>query len=404
VGRPNKYEDCKTAAELADALQSRLARGFVDTAEIESVKTIAMLRGWSLSSKRPEIIKPPVPAPRTASEIVAAQSPCITDHMYLANNILGMESPDEHEVLYSLFPQRRPGIIAPDPIPNRLILWSRGLGKSTADGVDIVQAILHDQNVRVLYLTGDDDLAANRLTQVARVFDDPTEEFARTFPELCGLEQRTTHQLIVKGRANRISVDPTLLVSTPGQDTTGSRWDLIILDDLVTFKNSRTEAGLNKAHEIYRTLRAQRSADARIIITGTCYDPNDAYARIQKAVAVEGSKNWLVDVRSCWATRCRRCGHKDLFHWANGCSRNCTCTMFDSDGIRVPIIDRFVTRYGDAIGYTTEWLESERGEAGIGPINFSRQYENDARESAGKTLPEFTDDVLDKFFGRTRRD
>jgi hypothetical protein len=398
MGQVNRYEGCKTAKDLALALQRRLARGRVDIAEVQAVKLIAELRGWPLSgSSQPNNIQPPTTVV-IADPIIRAR--CITDHTFLANDILEMESPDEHEILYGLFPQRQPDIIEPDPIPNRLILWSRGLGKSTAVSVDITQAILHNQNVRILYLTGDDDLGKNRLTQVANVFDKPTEKFAQTFPSLCGLEQRTTHQLVVKGRTNRTNVDPTLLVSTLGQDTTGSRWDLIFLDDLVNLKNSETEAGRNKAFEIYRGIRSQRSADARIVITGTRYDAEDAYGRIEKAVADEGLSQWLIDVRSCWSYRCKNCGHKDLFHQkTGGCYHGCECVNFESNGVRLPIIDRFVTRHGIAVGYTMEMLEHEKSEAGIGARNFALQYENNSAESAGLNLFSVSKERLDEIFG-----
>lgn len=328
-----------------------------------------------------------------------ARSLCVAGHQYLAS-VLGMEVVPEHEALFNLFPHRQPGVIAADSILNRLILWPRGVGKSTCVATDIVQAILHNLNIRILYSTSDDDLAKARLQQIAGYFDNPTEKFRSTFPALCGLERRTVHQFTVKGRTNRTAVNPTCMISTPDSDTTGSRFDLIVLDDIVTFPNSRTESGRQKAFEQYRSVRSQRSADGQIIVCGTCYDPDDAYARIEKAA--KGSNQWLISRRSCWSYRCQNCGHKDLFHGKKGCYHGCRCSNFESDGVRVPIIDRFVTRHGDAIGYTTEWLENERSEAGIGARNFALQYENDARENAGLVLPRLTDEAFRSFFGKGR--
>ena len=395
MGRANQYEGCESAAELAAALQNRIARNKVTIAEIQAVKFLASLRGWSL---------PTDSAPESAVNSVSSVIPdsfirdrCVSDKMFLANEILGFESPAEHEVLFSDFPQRRPGIIEPDPIPNRLILWSRGLGKSTCVAVDIAQAVCHDKNVRILYQTSDDDLAKNRLQQIADFFDHPTEAFSKTFPELCGLEQRTVRQFIVRGRTNRSSIDPTFLISTPGMDTTGSRFDLIFLDDLVNLKNAATEAGREKAYEVYRAIRSQRSADARIVITGTCYHAEDAYARIQKAASAEGSTRWLIDRRSCWSYRCKNCGEKDLFH-SKAAGRS--CPNFESDGVRGVIIDRFVTRHGEAIGYTVDWLENERSEAGIGLKHFTLQYENNPAPEAGLNLPTWSHADLTKLFGQ----
>lgn len=329
-----------------------------------------------------------------------ARNLCVTSHMHLAG-VLDLEPPPEHEVLFSLFPQREPGIITATEPRFRLILWPRGSGKSTSAAViDVIQAISHDVNVRILYQTSDDDLARNRLQQVANYFDDPTEKFKALFPEMCGLEQRTVRQFIVRGRTTRSSVDPTFAISTPGMNTTGSHWDLILLDDLVTYENSRTKEGLEKSFEAYRKLIPQLSGSGQLIIIGTCYDPDDAYARIEKAAAKECSGRWLIDRRSCWAYGCQNCGHKDLCHSKGKCRhRDCTCTNFESDNIRGVLIDRHVTRHHEVLGWTVDELLALQNDESLGKRNFAFQYELDARETAGLTLPKVDDAALRKLFG-----
>jgi hypothetical protein len=324
---------------------------------------------------------------------------CITDHAYLANKVLGMESPVEHVALFDLFPHRQPNITSKDPYSDRLILWPRFSGKSTAVSVDVMQAILHNRDVSILYVTTDIDLAKRRLTQIADYFDHPTEAFRKTFLDFVGLERRTVFEFTVRGRKNRTSIDPTFTITTPLSESTGSHYDIIFIDDFVTFFNSRNEEQRNQTYERYRRLRMLRTQNTLVIITGTCYDVDDAYGRIQKAA----DSKWLIDKRSCWSYRCLKCGQKDLLHRKEGQPlMTGVCCDFVSDGIKRVLIDRFVTKAGNMLGYSVESLEHERSEAGVGLANFVLQFENDARPEATVTW-RFTDDVLDKFYGRVRR-
>jgi hypothetical protein len=322
--------------------------------------------------------------------------------MFLANDVLEMESPEEHIILFDQFPHSEPGVITADSIQDRLILWPRGTGKSTCSAVDAMQNVLHNPDSSTLCAT-DIDLAKNRLKQLADFFDNPTRKFAELFPELCGLEKRSALQFTVKGRQNRTNIDPTFSVTTPAADTTGAHADLILIDDLVTFGNSRSQVMRDKVHELYRKLRSLRKHDTQVVISGTHYDSDDTYARIRHAVAKEGPKTkWLVDVRSCWSYRCKHCGHKDAWHDATGACKHCDCgcSHFESDAVRSVLIDQFATRSGQSLGYTVEYLLHEQSEACLGLKDFALQYENNCDPTvAVKTeLPEFTDELLKRLF------
>jgi hypothetical protein len=322
---------------------------------------------------------------------------CISNHMFLANEILEMDFQPEHEILFSKFPQRKSGFALDDPYTDRLILWSRGSLKTSAVAVDAVQAILHDPNVRILYVTTDIDLAKRRLTQVADFFDKPTAKFRALFPELCGLERRVAQEFVVKGRSDRTSIDPTFRVSTPQEDNTGSHWDLIFIDDLVTQFNSQSQNMRDITFARYQMIRPLRTGNARMVLTGTTYDPDDTYGRIRKAVAAEGAESeWLVEVRGCWSYKCANCKHKDIFHDANHCllCETAPCPSFVNDGIKGVLIDRTQTRSRAFIGHTVESLEHERSDAGVGPRNFACQFENNPVPEVEFENIQFTEEFL----------
>lgn len=326
----------------------------------------------------------------------------ICDHMFLGNSVLGLDFQDEHRFLFGLLPQRMAGVILDDPFADRLILWPRFSMKTSAISVDIMQAILHDQNVRILYLIGDDSLGQQRRKQIAGFFEEPTPEFQSLFPQLCALKHSVSQYFTVHGRTDRSLVDPTFTVSTPKSNKVGGHYNLIYIDDLVDRNNSTSPEMRDKMFQLYKDTRFLLAAGGRIIVTGTTYHEDDAYGRIRKAA----DARWLVDVRACWSYRCVKCGHKDLWHGASGCkhasNQLCPCSGFVSDGVKGVLIDRAITRSGGQIGYTVPDLERERSEAGSGQGTFACQMENDPRVEAAKNWPKFTDEVLEKFYGRIR--
>ena len=138
--------------------------------------------------------------PRVASQTIRGMSAaeraewtsqrlrCKTDQLFLSN-VLGMDLQENpHRALFAQFLQKRPGTPISDLDPvykKRMILWSRNTCKTTSSRVEMCQIILNYPNVRICFLTGNDDLAKRQLGGLKQIFERPTPEFLRLFPEYC---------------------------------------------------------------------------------------------------------------------------------------------------------------------------------------------------------------------------
>jgi hypothetical protein len=196
--------------------------------------------------------------------------------------ILGMDFQDNpHSQLFAHFIQKRPGENKAFSdleltTKKRMILWPRGLFKTSAVRVDIVQTILNYPNIRIVFLTGSDGLAKKQLQVIKMFFEQPTKRFKFLFPEFClksvrnekikdELDPRawtdvparlgTAKEFTVPCRTNRTLADPTFRIATAKMVKAGLHADLIYCDDLVNETNYRKPTALAKCYQDYLQLR-----------------------------------------------------------------------------------------------------------------------------------------------------
>jgi len=165
-----------------------------------------------------------------------------------------------------------------------MILWPRGLFKTSSVVVDMVQTILNYPNVRICFLTGGDQLAKRQLARVKRVFEKPTKRFRMLFPDFClkSVENKKTHkwedvsaklgnahEFTVPCRTNDILAEPTFAISTAKSVKAGSHYDIIYIDDLVNEQNYRSVKALEKCYQDYLDICPLLEPTGYIIMTGT---------------------------------------------------------------------------------------------------------------------------------------
>src|ERR1700676_1543806 len=210
--------------------------------------------------------------------------------------ILGMDfQHDPHTLLFKQFLQMRPGedFVLSDldtVTKKRMILWPRGLFKTSSIIVEIVQTVLNYPNVRICFMTGGDQLAKRQLARVKRVFEKPTQRFKTLFPEFCLRSIRnkkikdetdprawsdelckmgTAHEFTVPARTNETAAEPTFAISTAKSVKAGSHFDLIIIDDLVNDQNYRSVKALEKCFQDYLDICPLLDPSGFIVMTGT---------------------------------------------------------------------------------------------------------------------------------------
>lgn len=172
----------------------------------------------------------------------------------------------------------------------RTLLWPRGGMKSTIDVVDSVQWILNFPAIRILYLTGDDDLAVGFVDETKGHFivklDDPSL-MNLYFPEFCVEESKLGSQfeftcpLWAAKQTQR--KEPTVQAAGITSSLSGRHYEVIKADDAVTNRNAENEDQCKKiAHKISvsarpgKMLRPFGYFDA----VGTRYHEDDYYGTV----------------------------------------------------------------------------------------------------------------------------
>jgi len=338
--------------------------------------------------------------------------------------ILGMDFQDNpHSKLFSCFLPKRPGenFVLSDLdqlTKKRMILWPRGLFKTSAVRVDIIQTILNYPDVRICFLTGSDKLAKAQLRAIKQFFEKPTKRFKWLFPEFCMKSVRNkkiqdetdprawsdelcklgnAHEFTVPCRVNTFFAEHTFAISTSRSVKAGSHFDLIYIDDLVNEQNYRKVDALENCYQNYIDICPLLEPTGFIVMTGTRYSYGDTYERIQEDAKKEmkemGQTIWQFYIRDCWSHGCQNCTHTDVYHdyeknilqppcGVSGCS----CPGFKDRGNKDVLFPQVRTVTGRSIGHTLKFLEGEL--IRVGAEFFANQYENKPIATGAQTFEE----------------
>src|SRR5665213_1203496 len=334
----------------------------------------------------------------------------MSDHMAMGALLEVDFQEDPHRLLFNQFLQKKPdsGLVLSDLdtlTKKFMILWPRGLFKTSAVIVDIIQNIVNYPNVRICFMTGSDLLAMKQLARVKKVFERPSKRFLQLFPDFCGIDYDKNgkmkyvklgnkHAFTVPSRNNDSFAEETFQISTAKSVKSGAHFDLIYIDDLVNDQNYKSITALDKCFQEYLDICPMLEPTGFIIMTGTRYSFGDTYERIQEKSKLEekavGRTVWKFSIRDCWSLGCK-CGHSDVYHnkdinIAEPPCVICDCKGFQPTGVKGVLFPEARTKDGRAIGHSLEYLEGKRVE--LGPEFFANQYENSPMASGTQTFTE----------------
>src|SRR5258708_44814 len=154
-----------------------------------------------------------------------------------------------------MFVQKDPSKSIPqqDRIKERLLLYPRGSYKSTLNICDCVQWIICFPDIRILVLTGADDLATAFVDELKDYFvlDGEPTIFQELFPELCIEAKQKGNQgefwaPVGPTARMRKTKEPTVFASSIMANNSGWHVDVMKPDDVVTDRNSETISELTK--------------------------------------------------------------------------------------------------------------------------------------------------------------
>lgn len=350
--------------------------------------------------------------PRLAAARIRAMSPteradwdrdrlrARTDMIFLAS-VLGLDLTDDpHRVLFhNLLTLRGPDFPFADldSIRRKLVLWPRGIGKTSAIRVLMVGLLITYNNLRICFLTGGSELAKNQLLAVKTFFESPTKQFEELFPEFClksvfnrkthawedrHLPMGTSQRFSTPARNTHIYAEPNFMISTPKSVKSGAHFDILIIDDLVNDQNYQNASALEKSYQQYLDTVPLLEHSGFILMTGTVYSYRDCYARIQEQEIAHSLGVWAFSIHDCWSQgTCKTCGMSAIFHeWSTNAVQpagitacGCNCPGFVGDGVRGCLFPLTKKKDGTPFGHTLDSLNRIRAE--LGPHKFANQYE-----------------------------
>jgi len=198
-------------------------------------------------------------------------------------------SREEYQIVCDFFVQKNntKPVAEQDEFQNRLLLWPRGGFKSTIDVCDAVQWILNFPDIRILFLTGVDDLAVGFVRELKGHFavkEGDVSLMNLFFPEFCMTEKELdagnqfefTCPLWAAKNVHR--KEPTVMASSIGSTKSGLHFELIKADDSVCDRNSESpEQCQSISKKIFLAKKLLRTGGYYFELIGTRYADEDHY-------------------------------------------------------------------------------------------------------------------------------
>ncbi len=167
----------------------------------------------------------------------------------------------------------------------KMLLLPRGSFKTTVATIAYsIQRIITNPNIRILIASETINQAQKFLSEIKGQFQ--SENFKLYYGDMLPETGWTGGEITVNTRT-AIKKEPTIM--TAGTDTTrvGMHFDLIIVDDCHSQKNTSNSEQISQTKDWYRLLLSMLEPTAQILVVGTRYDYNDLYATIQNELLDE---------------------------------------------------------------------------------------------------------------------
>lgn len=174
----------------------------------------------------------------------------------------------------------------------RLLLWSHvEAGKTNQISIGrVLYEIGRNPNIRVCIVSKTSNLAMKIVRAVGQYIE-RSEDLRDVFPHLRPNDDPslpwTSHQLTIDRAI--LAKDPTVQATGVFGNVQGSRIDLLVMDDVLDHVNTRTPAPRISIWEWVRaTLFSRLTADARVIVVGNAFHPDDLMHRLEREPRFSG--------------------------------------------------------------------------------------------------------------------
>lgn len=176
----------------------------------------------------------------------------------------------------------------PDPESERGIytykmqLWPRGSFKSAVFNVALVcWEIARNPEIRICVCSETGKQAKKFVKQAMQIID--SQWFRDRFGVHKGKVWKESSGEFVSAQRKALHVkESTLLAAGAGEVWTGSHWDLVVMDDVVSQENTKTTESIEGLWHWFGELMAQLDPGCRLLMIGTLHHYADLYCRIMK--------------------------------------------------------------------------------------------------------------------------
>lgn len=157
----------------------------------------------------------------------------------------------------------------------RVVLWAHcESGKTSNISIcRVLWEIGRDPSIRCAILSNTHGQAVKIVRSIGQYISN-SQELRRVFPDMEPGAQWTSSAITV--RRPVVSKDPSIQACGVHGNILGSRLDLVVIDDVLDFENARTaDARKGLRDWLLATVWGRLTADARLIVVGTAYHPDD---------------------------------------------------------------------------------------------------------------------------------
>jgi len=173
---------------------------------------------------------------------------------------------------------------APDQIhyKSKMVLWPRGSFKSAVFDIGLCAwLIANNPNVRILVCSETGKQAREFVDKCMEIIDDVW--FRERFGTHRGRKWKPGSGSFVSAlRTRREIKEPTLQATGVGEVRTGMHWDFVLMDDVCSQENTKTQEGLETTWNWFGETVAQLDPGCKLLVIGTLHHYADIYCRLQK--------------------------------------------------------------------------------------------------------------------------
>jgi predicted phage terminase large subunit-like protein len=164
----------------------------------------------------------------------------------------------------------------------KMQLWPRGSFKSAVFDVGLVcWEIARNPNIRICVCSETGKQARKFVAQAMQIID--SQWFRERFGVHRGKEWKEGSGSFVSAlRTTKHKKESTLQSAGAGEVWTGSHWDLVVMDDVVSQENTRTPEAIENMAFWFGEILAQLDPGCRLLMIGTLHHFADLYCRIRK--------------------------------------------------------------------------------------------------------------------------